>query len=65
MGSEKPSCRCGLDFRAVAIRDHVRKLKFFSTLVICDKLESKKIVRGKTLNTRDIAKLTGIWERVR
>ena len=40
---------------AVAIRDHVRKLNFFSTLVICDNLESRKIVRGKTLNIRNIA----------
>ena len=55
MGSEKPSFRHWLDLGAVAIGDHVRKLNFFSALVICDNLESRKIVRGKTLNIRNIA----------
>jgi hypothetical protein len=40
---EEPSVRFWLNLETVAIvGDHVRKLKFFGAVVICDKLESSE-----------------------
>jgi hypothetical protein len=55
LGSEEPSFRHWLDLGTVSIGGHVRKLKFFSALDICNKLESRKIIRGETFNIRNIA----------